>query len=94
MNKIHTGVTACLRMAVVLIQKALALVKEAPEDQTDPFEASFNSHTDMKDWMEWLDSHCTDSTLGELLKKNGVKSRGNKKTKMQALILFTVTNLK
>ncbi len=81
---------------IAFVQKALAWVKEALEleEETDPVEPSFNSHADIKDWMEWLDSQCTDSTLGELLKKNCVKSRGSTKTKMQALILCTINNLK
>ncbi len=78
--------------SVVIFRKAVETIKEALDisDDTDPPEPPINDAQGFGPWKEWLDKHVTDSVLVDILKKNGVKARGNKMTKIDNLLLLTI----
>jgi hypothetical protein len=78
--------------SVVIFRKAVETIKEALDisDDTDPPEPPTNDAQGFGPWKEWLDKHVTDSVLVDILKKNGVKARGNKMIKIDNLLLLTI----
>ncbi len=77
---------------VVIFSKAAETVKEALDltDETDPPEPSITDAEGFGPWKDWLAEQVTDSVLTDILKKNGVKTRGNKMTKIDNLLLLTI----
>ena len=78
--------------SVVSFSKAVETIKEALDisDDTDPPEPAIIDAQGFGPWKEWLDKHVTDSVVVDILKKNGMKARGNKMTKIDNLLLLTI----
>ena len=77
-----------LRHVAKQLKEAFDLVEADPEEPKIA-----DSKADVETWLVWLGKQIDNPALIDVLEMNGIKNRGNKATKLQTLMLYTVNNI-